>query len=364
MRNKDDIKELLMFFRSTEDKPFKLDEEAIFAAYQKDNGNQSLPIKILSVFGGILVSLAFLGFLFIEGLYNSDVALLVFGGIFIAGSIWINKKYNKIIIDTISVSSFIIGFILLGFGCGKLNIYENIINIIFIIIALGSLSIVQNYILSFVSVLIINGSILTLIIANKGYDLIHIYVSALALTMTYIFLKEAKIITTNLVLSKLYNPVKTGLVFSFLSGLVFLGKKGILFVFPDYIWPSSNYIWLSSIVIISVIIYLISTLFDFFNLTVTQHKIGIYIFTVFALLPTALSPAVSGAILIMLLSFLVNYKTGLVLGVISFIYFISQYYYDLNFTLLTKSILLFSTGVLFIAFYLFTYKKLTANEKV
>lgn len=357
MRNKDDIKELLDYFQNAEDKPLEFDEEAIIAAYQKDDGNQSLAIKILSVFGGILASLAFLGSLAIAGLYNSDIGLIVFGGIFIAGSIWINKEYDKIIIDTVSVSFFIIGFILLGFGCEQLKMNENSISIIFIIIAVGSLSIVQNYILSFVSILIINGSILTLIISNKGYDLIHIYVSVLALTMTNIFFKEAQIITTNKSLSKLYNPVKTGLIFSFLSGLVILGKKGILPVSPDYIW-------LSSIVIISLIVYLISNLFNILSITETRHKNGIYIFTILTLLPTALSPAISGTMLIILLSFLANYKTGLVTGIIFFIYFISQYYYDLNFTLLTKSILLFSTGVLFIALYLFTNKKLTENEKV
>lgn len=357
MKNKDNIKELLDYFQNKEDKPLQFDEKAIVSVYRKDNGHQSLSIKILSVFGGILASLAFLGFLFIVGLYNSDIGLLVFGGIFIAGSIWINKEYDKIIIDTVSVSSFIIGFILIGIGFGQFKIDKNGISIIFIIIAFSALGIVQNYILSFVSVLIINGSILTLIISNKGYDFIHIYVSVLALTMTYFFLKEATIITTHKVLSKLYNPVRIGLVFSFLSGLVFLGIKGILPVSPDYIC-------LSSIVIISVIVYLVSKLFDVLNITETQHKVSIYIFTVIALLPTALSPAISGAILIILLSFWVNYKTGFVLGILSFLYFIAQYYYDLSFTLLTKSILLFSTGILFIALYLFTYKKLTANEKV
>src|SRR5690606_41366096 len=72
---------LFRSFQNTEDKPLQFDEEAIVSAYQKDNGNQSLSIKILSIFGGILASLAFLGFLFIAGLYNSDVGLLVFGGI-------------------------------------------------------------------------------------------------------------------------------------------------------------------------------------------------------------------------------------------------------------------------------------------
>jgi len=343
--------------QTIEDKELQFDEQAIVTAYQKDNGNQSLAIKILSVFGGLLASLAFLGFLFIAGFYNSDAALLIIGTLCITAAIWINKKYDKIIIDTLSVSAFIIGFLLIGFGFGNLQMTENTISIVFILIALISLSIVQNYILSFVSVLVINGSILTLIISNKGYDLIHIYVSALALVITYFFTNEARIITVSNALSKLHNPARIGLIISFLSGLTILGKKGILPVSPDYIW-------LSSVVIISTIIYLLSHLHEILNIIKTQHKISIYVFSILLLLPTALSPAISGAILVILLSFLVNYKTGLVIVVIAFIYFISQFYYDLNFTLLTKSILLFASGILFIALYLFIHKKMTSNEKV
>lgn len=357
MKNKDNIKELLDYVQTAAELPLNVDEEAIIAHYHKEEDNQSLTIKILSVFGGILASLAFLGFLAIAGLYNSDIGLIVFGGIFIVGSIWIKKEYNKVIIDTVSVSFYLIGYILIGIGCVALKIEESALCIILMTIAFGSLCIVRNYILSFVSVLIINGSGLMLIILNKGYDLIHLYVSVLALATTYFFLKEAKIITNNKALYKLYNPVKTGLIFSFLSGIVLLGKKDIIPVSP-------NYIWLSSIAIISLIIYVIAQLFHVMNITETKHKLGVYIITVIALLPTALAPAIPGAILMILLSFFVNYKTGLVLGIVSFIYFISQYYYDLNFTLLTKSILLCSTGVFFIALYLFTHKKLNANEKI
>lgn len=353
MNNKDDIKTMLDYFQKTEDKPLLFDEDAIVSAYRNDSGNQSLSVKILSVFGGILASSVFLSFLSIFYAYVS----LILGGIFIAASIWINKKFDKFIMDTVSISCFIIGFILIGLGFEELDIDGTIISIVFIIIACGSLCIVQNYILSFVSVLVINGSLLMLITWNEAYDAIHAYVILIALAMTYIFLKEAMLIKARKSLSKLYNPVRIGLIFSFLPGLVFLGKRGLFPVSPGYIW-------LSSIVIIAAIVFLVSKLFNILNITEPKHRIGIYIFTVLALSLTALSPAISGAILIMLLSFLVNYKTGFVLGIISFIYFISQYYYDLNFTLLTKSILLFSTGVVFVLLYLFTSKKLAADEKV
>jgi uncharacterized membrane protein len=357
MKNKEDIKEILDYLQTTEEKTLEFDEEAITAACQKNSGTQSLSVKILSVFGGILASFAFLGFLFTAGLYNSEAGQLVFGIICIAGSIWINKTYDNIIIDTASVSIFITGFILLSFGFNELNVNAGTICVLFAIIAFVSTVIAQNYMLSFISILIVNGSILMLIIFNGAYNLIHIYVSALALILAYFYLKEAKIITTNEALSKLYSPVRTGLTFSFLAGLAFLGKRGFFQISP-------NYIWWSSIIIILAVIYLLYKLFDILNITKIRHKTLIYIFTALTLLPTVFSPAISGAILLILLSFAVNYRTGLVLGVIAFIYFITQYYYDLNFTLMTKSILLFSSGILFLVLYLFTHKKLTANEKI
>lgn len=357
MRNKDNIQHLLEHLQTTEEKELQYNEEAIVAAYQKNSYHQSLTIKILSVSGGILASFAFLGFLFIAGLYNSSAGQLILGAICIAGAIVINRKYDKMLMDTLSVSSFIIGFILLGFGLGKLHVSGSTISVVFILIAIFTLCVVQSYMLSFLSVLVMNGSILTLIILNKAYDLTHIYVAALALLVTYLFLKEAKIITAGKALSRLYDPVKTGMILSFLAGLICLGKRGILPVSPGYIW-------LSSVIIIATIIYWEFTLFRVLNITKTSQKVIICIFTVLTLLPTVLSPAIPGALLIILLSFLVNYKTGLVLGIMAFIYFISQYYYDLTFTLLTKSILLFSSGVFFTALYLFTHKKLAANEKI
>jgi len=358
MKNKEEIKEILDYLQTTEEKTLNFDSEAIAAAYQKNDGAQSLAIKILSVFGGILASFAFVGFIFLARLEDSEIGMLVMGCVFLVSAVFINKKSNKIIFDTVSVSFFIIGFILIGFSLYEFRIDSNIICILFAVIACVSMIVAQNYILSFVSILIINGSILTLILSNKNYDLIHIYVSVFALILTYFYLKEAKIITSNKILSKLYSPIKTGLAFSFIMGFSFLGiKNGVFPMSPDYIW-------LSSAIIILTIIYLLYTLFEVLKITKMQHKIAIYIFAALTLLPTIFSPAISGAILLILLCFLVNYKTGFILGIISFIYFISQYYYDLNFTLLTKSILLFSSGVLFIILYLFTHKKITANEKI
>ena len=117
-----DKQEILRHIRTMEGERFAFDEEAIFAEYQKREGEKSnLVIKILSVFGGILASLAFLGFLFLLELYESEIGMLVIGGACVFLAIWLNKRFDKLIIETFSVSIYVLGFILLILGisnCG------------------------------------------------------------------------------------------------------------------------------------------------------------------------------------------------------------------------------------------------------
>jgi len=349
---------LLDSIRLSEGIKFECNEKAILNEYHNQKENQSsLAIKVLSIFGGFLATLAFLGFLAIAGLYNSEFGLLLFGIGFIISAIWLNKEYDKLIIDTFSISIYVTGFSLFAFGLLAMKVDKNVIVILVSIIAFCSLFMTQNYILSFISVLAISGSLLTLIILNDLYDLIHLYIGICTLLLTYLFLNEAKIISLHRKLSKLYDPIRIGLIISLLFGLITIGKRHLIPI-------SQNRIWLSSIVMIFVIIYLVYTISKINEIESLKSKILIYSLSGLILIPTMFSPAISGAIIIVLLSFLVNYKTGLVIGIISFIYFISQYYYDLNFTLLTKSVILFSSGIVFLLFYLFTTKKLNTNEKI
>ena len=349
---------LLDSIRLSEGAKFECNEKAILNEYQNQQENKSsLAIKVLSIFGGFLATLAFLGFLAIAGLYDSEFGLLIFGIGFIVSAIWLNKEYDKLIIDTFSISIYVTGFALFAFGLSEMKVDENIIAILISLIALSSLIITQNFILSFISVLAISGSFLFLIISNNSYDLIHLYVAINTVILTYLFLNEAKIISSNKRLSQLYNPIRIGMVISLLFGLISVGKRHLIPI-------SQSHIWVSSIVMILVTMYLVYTIIKINEVNTVKSKVMIYTLSALILMSTIFSPSISGAIVIILLSFLTNYKTGLAIGIISIIYFISQYYYDLNFTLLTKSIILFVSGIMFLLFYLFTTKNLNTNEKI
>jgi len=352
------IKTLIKRIGLSEGGNFEYDEKAILDEYQNQEENQSsLSIKILSILGGFMAAIAFVAFLELTGLIHSKLGLLIFGFGFIIAAVWLTIASDKLIIDTFSISIFVTGFILVHNAFRLIRFDENYTAISIAGIALIALFLTQNYILSFISVLIVSGSVFYLIILNHLYDSIHLYIGIYTLLLTYVFLNEAKIISINIKLSKLYDPVRIGLIFSLLFGLIAIGKKHLIKI-------SENHIWLSSIVMFFVIIYLVNIIIKILEIQSVKGKILIYVLTGLMLIPTVFSPAISGAIIIVLLSFLVNYKTGFVIGIISFIYFVSQYYYDLNFTLLTKSIIMFSTGIVFLLFYLFTAKKLDTNEKI
>lgn len=352
------IQKLLDEIQSGEGSSFVYDKDAILGAYQNPDGEQpSLAIKLLSVFGGLSASLALFGFMGLAGIFDFENAGLAIGAISIILAWVLNKRVDKLIFDTFSVSLFVIGTVSLSLGLFVLDFDENLVVLIIILIALMSQYIMQNYVLSFVSTVTIGACLMTLIISNDLYNFIHLYVAFYAVVMGYWFLNEAKIISSGAKLSLLYSPLRIGIIISFLFGLIALGVK-------DLIRLDQNYVWISSIFISAGVLFVVHNIMEVVEIRESKNKSAIYGLTVLFLLPTIFCPSISGAILIILLSFLVNYRTGFVIGIVALVYFVSQYYYDLNFTLLTKSIILILSGLVLLAFYLFIQKMLQKNEKV
>ena len=358
MHKEKNISSLLERLKNNSKDVFSFDKDAILEEYAHKKENQSsLVIKVLSIFGGFLGTLFFTGFIFTLGIYDSEIGILILGILLIISSIWMNKEYDKLILDTFSISMYAIGFSMLGIAFDRFDIDENIISLLFILIAATTLFITQNYIISFISVLVINGGLLTLINLNDIYNTAHIYIAFNTFLLIYWMLNESKIITSGKKISKLYNPVRIGLMVSLLFGFIIIGNKHIIPELQDY--P-----WISSIIQMIAVLYLVNKILDILSINSLNQRIYAFSLSILILSSTIFSPAITGAIMILLLSFLVNYKTGFAIGIVFLAYFISQFYYDLSFTLLTKSIILFSSGIVFLLFYLITRKKLHVDEKI
>ena len=357
MEHMKNMEEIMEAIRATEGDGFQYDEPAILAEYgQKEDKKSNLAIKILSIFGGLLATLAFAVFLFILEVYDSKWGMLFLGIALTTIAVFIDKKFNSFILDTFSVCFFVLGVILFVFGLASLEVNEDHITILVILTALGSLTITQNYVISFISIITIGAAMLFLIMSYNIPDAIHGYVLFYTVLLAFFFLNEAKLLTSSRKMAQLNGPLRIGLVFCLLFGLIAIGKNDLAPI-------SGRFLWISSVASISFILYLASKVLTRFGIG-SRKKILMLVLCFFTLLPTLFAPAISGALLIVLLSFLVNYKTAFVIGIIALIYFVIQYYYDLSLTLLTKSIILFSSGVVFLLFYFFFTQKTKPDEEV
>ena len=87
------------------------------------------------------------------------------------------------------------------------------------------------------------------------------------------------------------------------------------------------------------------------------NQIGIYILCIVICLPTVFAPYLSGSLLLILICFHYGYKAECAASLLLFIYAVSKYYYDLNLSLLTKSMTLFFIGIACITAWYFLHSK-------
>ena len=350
MNNSENIKDILDHLRQNEGPDFELDEKSILVGVEKDDSQkESLSTKILSLAGGFLAVITFTAFLYSVGLMNSQFTLLFLGFCFIGTALYMNLEYEKLIFDTASVSGFLTGFLMLDLGLGILKLDQHFIFLSFILLAGSSFFLAKNYILPFLSLQIVTGSVLALFMIDKNYLFLPIFIAVVTFLLIWMNMNEAKIIAMKGRIAVLFTPLRSSIIFTLLYGLFIIGKKGLINIAPEYYW-------LSSLVTIPVSMYLIYKILEVLKINRLKDQVVIYAISGLILIATVFAPAISGALIILLSSFYVNYKTGFVIGIISTIYFISQYYYDLNLTLLQKSEILFTTGILFFIFYLIINK--------
>lgn len=357
MKNKDNINEIINFLQSEGTGVITTDEAAIEKAYTSLHGEQTLVIKVISILGGIFASSVFFGFMFIAGLYESPTALWLTGFVAIGASVLLSRISDRILLDTICISCFIVGLVMVGAGLSDSTPSAQILSLYFVVISCACLLLSQNYVLSFASTLVVNGSLICLIQSSKLHELLHVHIACLALLLCYLILQEAKVLSSGKAIAAKYGPIRTGLLFSFVSSLLLVNTNFFVQLAPETRW-------ISTALCIVLLCYVVTRLFNTLSISSLPSKLLILALVALTLAPTALTPGIAATLLLLMLSFAAHYKTGMVVSAMAFIYFAGLFYYDLNFTLLTKSIMLFCSGLFFIVLYLLTTKKANNHENI
>ena len=291
---------------------------------QKNN----LTIQVVSIIGGILTTIFFLGFLVVASIIRTETSSLIIGCLFIITTLTISRRLTVPFLDAMNITLYIAGCALIAYG---LNKSTNALFIALAITGIFTFFLSKGFILPFLSVILFIISFLgELAYLSSSIQLLQIAVVPVLAVFLFTNLYERNILTglkKNLV-SK-YTPFHSGL---FVSCICLLAGLSVNYGIPAPYWLLSIFIWIGILLIIQRIMPVME---------VTN--------------PVSL--------LLILICFHYGYKAECAAALLLFIYAVSKYYYDLNLSLLVKSITLFFTGIIFmIAWYYFTQKR-TKHEK-
>ena len=298
MEDKEQIKlDSLLQEIAQEQTDFSYDEAAIAAEI---NHSSSLlrrwPVKLLTILGGMLALSTLLGFLMAAGLYNSSIGMLLFGAGFLVGAEVLVRIAKTFTGEAIGVSLNIAGYVLLAIGVGQLTDSGTSVALLLGIAALLVLLFSESALFVFIAVLVLNGSLLSLIFMHKVYNLSHALIVALAGILTFMSLYEAKLLALSRRFALVFGPVRMGLIFSL---IITLG----LFVHQKFLSSNITHFWVSGLFLIGCLLLLLYRVLRESGVEDKRTLAVFYTCCGLILLPTIMAPSVPGALLVVLPAF-------------------------------------------------------------
>lgn len=302
-------------------------------------------VKALSVFGGIsTMGLVLFLYVLLE-LHKNDTITVVSGFIFVAGGILMSRHKLSLLFNSFGITMFLSGLMWIILGLQKQHLSDETVFGICAVIGLLSWLFSGSYLLKTVGFITTGLALVAFNYTDVKVDLqFLLYVYTVTFSAS-IFL-EAQLMSNEWKTSRLFYSLRSGSLFLLLYLLVCLSLN-----IADF---EVAYKWISSIPFVLLIGYLTYKLTHKLNL-----KTPLYAYIIAGIIcgSAFMAPSILGGLTILLLTFYVNYKTGFVFGILSIIYFVSLYYYDLDLTLLEKSGVMFGTGLVLILIYLIIRKQ-------
>lgn len=300
--------------------------------------NRSVPIgvKILTFIGAFFASFLFLLFLFGVQLINNVSAILIGALLVIFSGIYAHRRFKDPILEPFIISTSFLGQILLAIGLSNAESIK-ILCSIGIFMELILYLFFKNQIQKVVSVILIFLCGIALVWNTQYMALIQLLLGTVCFLIFILFYFEHEIARLRHDEFSFFLPTLLGLVFALLA-IIIICMNHKSFGIPIKHW------WISSLLIFFCLDFV---MWDSFK-TITKWPLrtGLITLTGLILFPTFNTPGVIAGIFLLFAGFRFRHTILGVLGVAFFLIFIVAYYYSMQVTLLTKSYIMLSTGIL------------------
>lgn len=322
---------------------------------------ESLGVRILAAIGGFMAMLFLLLFLLVCDAFDSPIVLIVTGIVFIVCAILESFYVNNLMFRTAGIMFYLAGYVLLGIGLlDELSFWA--LTWVLAILSLLTLVVLRKGGLVFFTVLFFWGSSLAAI-WKHGQGAVWLLIILQALALVYIYLYKSRFKELLRVPDAGYPAFRNGMLISFLIALL----VGVYY--PRWEFEPSHDLSLgaATVLLIGLVLLVFFRMLRVMDGGVALKNSLLWRYggcCVVALVPLLFFPSSIGMLLVILLCFFTRHRIGLVLGVLGLIEVMGQLYYDLNMTLLLKSLFLVGSGILFLLLFGIVNRQLKRYGKI
>jgi uncharacterized membrane protein len=351
------LQDTLETIRADQGEGFEVDIEQIQRAFQQEDAAFSnLTIKVLSILGGILAGGFLTGFLFLTGINNSSAGMITIGIIFTAGSIGASKFIDNLTLDTLSITLYLVGVLMIWAGFEDIFRSNEMLPFILIAVAIATLFFSENFMLVFVGTLLFHGALIYYFEDRRSPLLLQLPIILCCVSLLWLTYAEARIITYNKKANAVYKPLQAGFFVAFAAELIFIGE------YRESYFTKYSHLLLSVAIGITMLLLLYRVMQSVEYISVRSRLI-IYVLALAVIIPTAYAPYIGGALLLIILTFHYGFKSQMIISILLLIYGTSRFYYNMNISLLYKSVILFSTGLVITSVWYYFTRQINSNEK-
>lgn len=344
-KREDNLSEAMDQARQVAGEAIAMDATAIM---NHGSRSTSTSVTILQSVGGLLGSLAFLALMYVLKIYEHPYLVFGLGVLFTAISLLQGHWLKKPLPDTIGIFLYIIGCFLAMMGAVRFEWNNNLIISLMATISFISIASTQNKLIAFTAVVFFIGSLIAFTAENQWDNGIHAIANVSMVLSFLLFMQEPQLLHRRNRFSETGSSMGVAGALAGLAIYQYISLSHFLHFDERFVWTSSLASW-------AICVWIARKLSQ-------QHLRTTILAGLFLATPSFFAPAIVGALAIILMGFAYRKKLLLLLGIISFIQFNSQFYYDLTFTLLQKSVMMMVTGALFLAAYFIFKKHLSKNE--
>lgn len=361
------IHQLTNRLRQSNGADLAIDEQAILTEQEHEKSlYNNLAIKIITAIGSVFACLFFLSFLFVGGLWENQSVIMTLGFILVVIGIALSIKDVPFFLTSLAVTLIIAGHVLIAIGYFIEFDQPGALYLIFCLIAIAITICTNRGILHFLSMATF---IVCLFLSIRDMTPLYAHWSILLLLFSLLLftMKEAALINSSSWWRERYRPFQVALfagylLAHFIPDIIFrthsyslMGRSGFEEMPTRSYWQQillQAYSWANSIGILILVNYILKKL----NAQNTIYLlINVAILAILILCWNA--DLITGMLFLLLLSIHFGYKVSTWVSIVAFAYSIIVFYYDLNINLLSKSIIMMSSGTIMILCWYFFSKK-------